>query len=526
MTRSNTSFAVVCMVKSNDTERGNSTTNSTNAYNFTEAENSTTISPNALNFSSSIIVSTVTSVSPAHGAHCEPKDKDDKKTDGPFEWGKDYQNYAIQAFYYGYMLTQIPGGILARYTGPKMIIFALIVASGVLNLLSPISAYGHFWLFFMNRFFLGVVQGPCFACMQQMVATWAPPLERSILCAITYTGSQFGVVLSMLLSGILCSSLTWDSIYYFFGGAALLWSILWFVYAANNPDQQKCISDEEKAYIEEAVAESPNRKPVGGPFRCQHPLARSFQVPFCQVPWGKLFTSVPFWAVCAAQFSMDYGAYTMISTLPQFADEVLCVGYKKNSYASSAPYVAKMVMILVSGWVADKVQKCGWLSTVWTRRVFMIAAAVGQCGFLMGCVYLPKGEYTWAVVLLCLSVGFSGCQYSAHVVSYIDIAPQYTAITVGIGNTISSATGFIGPALNSAMTHEKTPEQWQQFYGASCGIILIGATIYVIFIQGHVQPWAVIEDPVIWPSTTNTSLATNTSTSKPDSDSSGPTKSA
>lgn len=30
---------------------------------------------------------------------------------------------------------------------------------------------------------------------------------------------------------------------------------------------------------------------------------------------------------------MDYGAYTMISTLPQFADEVLCVGYKKVAIA-------------------------------------------------------------------------------------------------------------------------------------------------------------------------------------------------
>lgn len=100
------------------------------------------------------------------------------------------QNKALGAFYYGYMFTQIPGGILARYTGPKVIIFALIVASGVLNLLSPVSAYADYWLFFTNRFLLGFVQGPCFACMQQMVATWAPPLERSILCAITYTGKH------------------------------------------------------------------------------------------------------------------------------------------------------------------------------------------------------------------------------------------------------------------------------------------------------------------------------------------------
>lgn len=68
----------------------------------------------------------------------------------------------------------------------------------------------------------------------------------------------------MGLSGVICDRLGWEYVYYIFGGAAFVWCIVWLLYAADTPQQQWLISDEEKEYITESLADSANNKKVTG----------------------------------------------------------------------------------------------------------------------------------------------------------------------------------------------------------------------------------------------------------------------
>lgn len=61
------------------------------------------------------------------------------------------------------------------------------------------------------------LQGVTFPAAHALWGNWAPPLERSKLVAISYGGANFGTVIAMPLSGILCQYWGWPSVFYIFG---------------------------------------------------------------------------------------------------------------------------------------------------------------------------------------------------------------------------------------------------------------------------------------------------------------------
>jgi MFS family permease len=55
--------------------------------------------------------------------------------------------------------------------------------------------------------------------MHALWSRWAPPLERSKLVTIAYSGSYFGTVVSMGVCGLLAEHLGWASIFYVSGNS-------------------------------------------------------------------------------------------------------------------------------------------------------------------------------------------------------------------------------------------------------------------------------------------------------------------
>lgn len=55
--------------------------------------------------------------------------------------------------------------------------------------------------------------------------------------------------------GYLCSThWGWPSTFYLVGALAYCWSILWFYFGSNSPDEHSGISEEEKAYIKSTLS--------------------------------------------------------------------------------------------------------------------------------------------------------------------------------------------------------------------------------------------------------------------------------
>ena len=67
--------------------------------------------------------------------------------------------------------------------------------------------------------------------------------------AFSFAGGSFGTVVSLPLSGVLCETLGWESVFYVFGALGVLWFIVWALLVYNGPEFHPRISTEEREYL-------------------------------------------------------------------------------------------------------------------------------------------------------------------------------------------------------------------------------------------------------------------------------------
>ena len=114
------------------------------------------------------------------------------------------------AFYYGYIFTQFPAGVLATKFGAKYIFGLGVFITGILTLATPVAAYqGVDWLIVL-RVFEGVIEAVSYPSFNALIGKWAPHFEKSFFSAFSVSGSIFGNVLIQPMVGYLCSLSLWD----------------------------------------------------------------------------------------------------------------------------------------------------------------------------------------------------------------------------------------------------------------------------------------------------------------------------
>ncbi|GLH15797.1 Vesicular glutamate transporter 3, partial [Gryllus bimaculatus] len=133
-----------------------------------------------------------------------------------FAWDSKMQGLLLSAFFWGYLVTQIPGGWLAARVGGNRLFGFGLAATALLTLLTPpLARAGAYWLLAL-RVAEGLFEGVTFPCMHAVWARWAPPLERSRMAAIAFSGSYVGTVVAMPVCGLLANTVGWPSIFYVF----------------------------------------------------------------------------------------------------------------------------------------------------------------------------------------------------------------------------------------------------------------------------------------------------------------------
>lgn len=75
---------------------------------------------------------------------------------GEFDWDEAKQGIVLGSFFYGYVLTQVPGGRLAELFGGKLVYGIGVLVTAVFTFLSPIAARINFPFFIVVRVLEGM----------------------------------------------------------------------------------------------------------------------------------------------------------------------------------------------------------------------------------------------------------------------------------------------------------------------------------------------------------------------------------
>ncbi|KAK5646080.1 hypothetical protein RI129_004544 [Pyrocoelia pectoralis] len=390
-----------------------------------------------------------------------------------FDWDSKVQGYVLSSFFYGYIVTQLVGGWLAAKYGGKYVYGIGIAVTGVLTIVSPFAAKQSYYFLIAVRVLEGLFEGVTYPGIHAVWAEWAPPLERSRLAAIGFSGSYAGTVVTMALSPLIANKLGWEAIFYVFGCVAVLWFLCWCKVVADSPSNDRYISDSELSYIKDSLG--------------QQQVSR-----IVKHPWRSIATSIPVWAIIAAHFSENWGTYTLLTQLPTFMKDTLHFELASTGIMAGLPYLVMAVTTPIAGKVADCLIEREIFNITQVRKICNCGAFIGQAVFLVAAAYLLSPIGT----TICVSgaVGIGGFVWAGFGVNHLDIAPQHASVLMGISNTFATIPGIVSPIISGHIVTTPTESQWQTVFIISSCIYILGAIFYGIFASGELQPWAVHMD--------------------------------
>uniref|UniRef100_A0A4W5NVN6 Sialin n=1 Tax=Hucho hucho TaxID=62062 RepID=A0A4W5NVN6_9TELE len=300
---------------------------------------------------------TSTSVSPAHPSPARPKHN---HTASVYDWDSVTQGWILGSFFYSYILTQIPGGYLASKYGAKWLLGLGILGTVIFTLLTPMAADLGAGYLIAVRVLEGIGEGVTFSAMHAMWASWAPPMERSRLLTIAYTGAQLGTVVTLPLSGQICFYLDSKLVRHVRLCVCIV-GIVWAPLVSNTPSIHPRISEQERLYITSTL----NKEVC-----CKSSWELSLR--WDHIPWGSILKSMPLWAIVVAHFSYHWTFYTLLTLLPTYMNDVLGFSIKENGALSALPYIGCGLLAVLGGQLADYLRENFFYRTVVIRKAFSL----------------------------------------------------------------------------------------------------------------------------------------------------------
>lgn len=406
---------------------------------------------------------------------------------GPrYNWSQTDQANLLGAYFYGYMITSLPAGMLAENFGGKPVAGWSCLGAAALTALTPLAAAWDKWAVFALRFLIGFLSGVIYPCCHNLVSKWSPPDEKGKFVA-SLMGGTFGTVITWPISGLLIESMGWDWAFYMVGLFVLIVTLIWFFVVADSPAQHRSISVKEREYIEKSLGDTITTKKRWPPYK-------------------NLIFSLPFWSLLLLHYGSMWGLFFLITATPKFLSEVLGFNLSSAGFLSSLPHLARLLCAFGFGAVADLIRRKSWLSVTIMRKTFCLSSHILPGLMLVILAYFGKDPYV-CVAIMTISLGFNGAATATNLQNSQDLAPNYAGTLYGIINCIGTTPGIFSPMIVAAFTKESnTIDQWHNVFLIGAAAYIIPALIFWLFGSGDIQKWNEIEKKSSKNDTINTKL--------------------
>ncbi|KAG6784781.1 hypothetical protein POTOM_010489 [Populus tomentosa] len=297
-----------------------------------------------------------------------------------FNWNSATVGLIQSSFFWGYLLTQIFGGIWADKIGGKLVLGFGVVWWSIATVLTPIAAKIGLPFLLIMRALMGmarifilmviyfVVQGVAMPAMNNILSKWIPVSERSRSLALVYSGMYLGSVTGLAISPILIHKFGWPSVFYSFGSLGSIWFALWIKKASQCFFQLFSVGNSnymfERAQLVMAYS-SPKEDPELSPRERKLILGSSVsKEPVSVIPWKLILSKAPVWALIISHFCHNWGTFVLLTWMPTYYNQ--SSQQIKNCFHTSfeihltesgllcvLPWLTMAVFANVGGWIAD-----------------------------------------------------------------------------------------------------------------------------------------------------------------------------
>lgn len=257
-------------------------------------------------------------------------------------FGPDKMGWILSAFFAGYALFQVPGGVLSDRIGPRAVIaFAL----GWWSLFTGLTgAATSFAALMIVRFLFGIGEGLFPAAVWKVIGQFFTRRNRATANALVLSSIAIGPALTPLLLRPILASWGWRVAFYVLGGIGIAAFLLARRYIFDAPSRHPRMGiGELSAFEAEARAEAaadaalttPGASTGGGTYR-------------------DLFGSPVVWALFLTALAGNVTMYGWLNWLPTYLMKVKGLDLKGMALAASLPFAFGAAGCMLAGWVSDR----------------------------------------------------------------------------------------------------------------------------------------------------------------------------
>jgi sugar phosphate permease len=243
----------------------------------------------------------------------------------------------LSAFFWGYVLTMIPGGALSGRTSAVRVIAWSIGIVGVTACLTGIVS--DFSLLLVVRFLMGLAEGVLFPSFAVMFLRWFPNHERGRAVAATLFAVPVSAMIAAPLGGWLIATWNYETMFIVQGIPAIVAGIVFARLASDDPSSDTRISPEERAYI---LASRDQETKKEGRFR-------------------DVLGSPLVWVLGLTYFLWVSGVYGFNLWLPSLLKSISQSGVQAVGLLSAIPFILGAIGTFVNSWLSDRSRLArGW----------------------------------------------------------------------------------------------------------------------------------------------------------------------
>jgi len=335
------------------------------------------------------------------------------------------------AFFWGYLVFQIPGGILGKRFGPRL---TLLVAGGIwviaclLFALLPgsfeSSVVGTVGLLIAIRVLMGAAHAPIYPVQAAAVERWFPVGQWALPNAVSSTGLSLGAAAAAPIFSIVILNYGWRASFLVFIPVGFLFFWIWWWYARDNPREHPAMSGAELEKIE------------------AHRSALTQDAGYRA--WRQLLGHRETLLLASAYFTHNFVFYSFATWFFHYLVNVLGFSIIESGMLAAAPWLLGAAAATVGGWVCDTL--CHRLGPKLGCRIPAMTGLIGTGIFLYLGLYSSSPYVAVALLSLCYACTqfAEGSFWSAQ----IHLAGPYAAPACGLMNTGGSVSGIIvGPLM-------------------------------------------------------------------------------
>ncbi len=362
----------------------------------------------------------------------------------PEQWG-----WVLSAYVLANAIFEIPSGALGDRRGQRVELTRIAAWWSVFT-----AATGwcrNFVQMAGARFLFGVGAAGAYPNAAGVISRWFPRREHARAQGFVWAASRFGGALAPLLLVPLGRIWGWRAIFWVMGGIGVVWSVTWWLWFRNAPEEMPGITATELAVIRDG---------------------RAAAAPHSGIPWRRLLALPQLWLIGVAYFCYGWGSWFFFGWFATWMVQGAGFSVAQMGIFASFPFVMAMCGNLAGGLLSQRLaMRIGVVRAYrWITSICLVVGAL----LLLG-MSLARAHAT-IVAFATLAFGVMDLMLPSAWAMCMGLGGRFGGTATAVMNTAGNLGGWLSALLFGYMV--KATANYNLPLRVVAGMVLIAALLF------------------------------------------------